>query len=361
MKFSKQLQTLINSAIQDCELDDNEKTVLLKRAQSEGISPDEFEVYINSLLNRKKKEEEEMMLWKKRMEEEKKKKKRYQIGIAVFIFFIIAAVLAANLYDDMKERKEANENYGWSYEKACENEDFEVAHNILRKLEKDVIEEKNNEKYHQVKGKTKKHWFKDDEYVVDQNSAADHRAFVEGLRDKARIYLEGLYFVYNAEIAIVKETSEDDCSKKVKHLLSELKTKLSLFKSLNMEDEAQRVYFNLAFANNLKVSPEKTNISGPLNSFFEVVNREYVISKNEYGQNFTITIDFKRKNKKGNYSEKTIRLRLMDKNKNIVCSDDHTIYDDSPLHFLRVGEIGSVQFVVDNVGDITSFVVESGD
>ena len=49
----------------------------------------------------------------------------------------------------------------------------------------------------------------------------------------------------------------------------------------------------------------------------------------------------------------------MDKNKNIVCSANHTIYDDSPLYYLKVGETGSVQFDVDDNDDITSFVVES--
>ena len=120
--------------------------------------------------------------------------------------------------------------------------------------------------------------------------------------------------------------------------------------------EAKKTYRE-AFADNLKISPEKTNISGPLNVYFEVVNREYVISGSE-SEN-TITIDFMRKNKKGNYSEKTIILRFMDKNKNIVCSGYHTIDDDSPLYYLKVGETGSVQFDIDNSEDITSFVVES--
>jgi hypothetical protein len=121
--------------------------------------------------------------------------------------------------------------------------------------------------------------------------------------------------------------------------------------------EAKKKYKE-AFSDNLNLSPEKTNISGPLNLYFEVVNREYVISESANGHN-TITIEFKRRNKKGNYSEKTIRLRFMDKNKNIVCSANHTIYDDSPLYYLKVGETGSVQFHVDDNDDITSFVVES--
>ena len=44
------------------------------------------------------------------------------------------------------ENKENEANYNWSYEKACENGDFEVAHNILAKLQDDVLSEKSREK-----------------------------------------------------------------------------------------------------------------------------------------------------------------------------------------------------------------------
>lgn len=236
MKHSKELEALINAAIQDGKLDDKEKTVLFKRAQSEGISPDEFEIYINSRLNRKK--EEAMMLQKKRMERERNKP---LIVSAAFLALIVALGLVLEIGDI----KEANENYGWSYEKACENGDFEVAHNILNKLQNEVLEEKKWEKDHQIKKEKKSHWFKDDEIVVDSVSLLDHEQYVQGLQNKGRAYLAGLDYVYNAEIAFVKESNEDDSSEKVKHLLSELRTKIILFKSLDMEEEAQDVYNKL--------------------------------------------------------------------------------------------------------------------
>ena len=133
-----------------------------------------------------------------------------------------------------------------SYEKACEKGDFEVAHNILNKLQNEVLEEKKWEKDHQIKKEKKSHWFKDDEIVVDSLSLLDHEQYIQGLQNKGRSYLAGLDYVYNAEIAYVKESNEDDSSEKVKHLLSELRTKIILFKSLDMEEEAQEVYINLA-------------------------------------------------------------------------------------------------------------------
>ena len=123
----------------------------------------------------------------------------------------------------------------------------------MQKLEKDVIEEKEFEKYHQVKKEKKTHWFKDDEYVVDSTSVEDHNQYMDGIQSKGRAYLAGLFYVYNAEIAYVKETNEDDSSKRIEHLLSELRSKLLLFKSLDMEDEAQEEYNKLANKANGKI------------------------------------------------------------------------------------------------------------
>lgn len=169
-------------------------------------------------------------------------KKKNQKYFFIFFIFMLLGIIGANIFfeDDYKKEKEAN--YDWSYEKACENGDFMVAHNLLEKLQKEVLEEKKLEVNHQIKKEKKTHWFKDDEYVVDSISVDDHNQFMRDLQVKGREYLTGLDYVYNAEIAYVKEMNEDNSSEKVKHLLSELKSKLLLFKSLDMEDEAQKVY-----------------------------------------------------------------------------------------------------------------------
>jgi hypothetical protein len=153
---------------------------------------------------------------------------------------------------ESKKTEENEKNYNWSYELAIENGDFQAAHKILQKLEKDVIEEKEFEKYHQVKKEKKTHWFKDDEYVLDSASVEDHNQYMDGLQSKGRAYLAGLIYVYNAEIAYVKEANEDESSKRIEHLLSELRSKLLLFKSLDMEDEAQEEYNKLANKTNGK-------------------------------------------------------------------------------------------------------------
>lgn len=181
---------------------------------------------------------------------EEKKQLRW-MGIISALALVAMVVFTCSHENKMEE--ENKKNYNWSYELAIENGDFQAAHKILQKLEKDVIEEKEFEKYHQVKKEKKTHWFKDDEYVVDSTSVEDHNQYMDGIQSKGRAYLAGLFYVYNAEIAYVKETNEDDSSKRIEHLLSELRSKLLLFKSLDMEDEAQEEYNKLANKANGKI------------------------------------------------------------------------------------------------------------
>ena len=49
--FSKELENLIAASIADGVLTDQEKRVLIKRAENEGVDLDELEVYIDSLLH----------------------------------------------------------------------------------------------------------------------------------------------------------------------------------------------------------------------------------------------------------------------------------------------------------------------
>jgi hypothetical protein len=51
--FSKEMEALIEATLQDGVLTDQEKAVLVKRAQREGIDVDELDVYIQSLLQKR--------------------------------------------------------------------------------------------------------------------------------------------------------------------------------------------------------------------------------------------------------------------------------------------------------------------
>lgn len=54
--FSKEMEALIEATLQDGVLTDQEKVVLVKRAQKEGIDVDELDVYIQSLLQKRQRE-----------------------------------------------------------------------------------------------------------------------------------------------------------------------------------------------------------------------------------------------------------------------------------------------------------------
>jgi len=57
--FSKEMEALIEATLQDGVLTDQEKAVLVKRAQKEGIDVDELDVYIQSLLQKRHQAEAE--------------------------------------------------------------------------------------------------------------------------------------------------------------------------------------------------------------------------------------------------------------------------------------------------------------
>lgn len=50
--FSKEMEALIAASIEDGILTEQEKRVLVKRAEKEGIDLDELEVYIQSMLQK---------------------------------------------------------------------------------------------------------------------------------------------------------------------------------------------------------------------------------------------------------------------------------------------------------------------
>ena len=75
--FSKEMEALIEATLQDGVLTDQEKAVLVKRAQKEGIDVDELDVYIQSLLQKRQQEQIEK---RNQQEEELEKEKAKAIG-----------------------------------------------------------------------------------------------------------------------------------------------------------------------------------------------------------------------------------------------------------------------------------------
>lgn len=57
--FSKEMEALIEATLQDGVLTDQEKAVLVKRAQKEGIDIDELDIYIQSIMQKRHQAEAE--------------------------------------------------------------------------------------------------------------------------------------------------------------------------------------------------------------------------------------------------------------------------------------------------------------
>ena len=53
MELSKSLQDLISAALADNKISSKEKEILTKRAVTEGIDKDEFELYLDSFLQKR--------------------------------------------------------------------------------------------------------------------------------------------------------------------------------------------------------------------------------------------------------------------------------------------------------------------
>lgn len=133
MKLSKKLNDLIKVAIEDGELDDKERAVLFERAKSEGVNTDEFDIYINSRLNRKIKEQEE----KVQMEEAKEKKGKSSDWPMVVFFLMWFSVLPllyvfANIGEWIDNYKV--EKYETQFHEALNSEDFVNAYNALDRV-----------------------------------------------------------------------------------------------------------------------------------------------------------------------------------------------------------------------------------
>ena len=59
--YSEELENLIEIAIEDGELTEKKQQILMRRAQSEGVDLDEFEMVLESRLTKKRKEKESMV------------------------------------------------------------------------------------------------------------------------------------------------------------------------------------------------------------------------------------------------------------------------------------------------------------
>lgn len=244
------------------------------------------------------------------------------------IVYVVLSFLFCIIYFSYEScSEEDSEQRLTEFHQACEKEDFVEAYKLLAE-----IKEKNgSSEYEKCKFEVVN---REALYLVTQNDEQSAQRI---------IVLLAQYF------------ADDEKSKK-KIINNSYKIAVSLKNEyvLNVLEEV---------INGPKITPVKTSISGPLNAYFEVVERDYRMTKADEvgdGNLVNITINFKRLNKKGDVSHMIMIIRLMDKNENIICSDQKSLFLSS-ISKLGVGEIGSISFQTVINEKISSFVVESSD
>ncbi len=150
-------------------------------------------------------------------------------------------------YFDKQEAKERELNYNYSYELACQSNDYEVAHKLLLDLKeraedskKDAITFKQDNKLVEEKV-VEKHLFKKDETELDSTNKKKYESLVEEFNADARKYLVGLNYVYNAELRYVLVSGQDGFKTRAKLLIHEMESEMEWFNGTDLETEAKEM------------------------------------------------------------------------------------------------------------------------
>ena len=174
--------------------------------------------------------------------------------------FIIGGIilLVADFYwlksCDEESQIESERYYNYSYEKACEHNDFAIAHELLTKLKDNAESSKRYYNNYKIERKVIKHWFKENEEIVDQASVEEKESRKEEMEQDALKYLIGVEYIYNAEMTYIMASNDEDKEQRIDHLLRELKAQLMWFTGSSLSKNANEVYERIRGLTNLKDS-----------------------------------------------------------------------------------------------------------
>ena len=159
--------------------------------------------------------------------------------------------------------------------------------------------------------------------------------------------------VYEAEMRYLISLDTEESWKRASLLPLEV-DKTILEKSNEVSKELKKMYFEYAnefgktelaeAASGKKIILTSTSISGPLGSFFEVVDKEDGYKLDDSGK---MTLEIKRK-KKGKIESNSIVVMLLDEDGNMVANDSEYFSSYSELYGLREGESTFVSFEFHN-------------
>ena len=167
--------------------------------------------------------------------------------------------------------------------------------------------------------------------------------------DMKNEYYPTVQKVYEAEMRYLISLDTEESWKRASLLPLEV-DKTIPEKSNEVSKELKKMYFEYAnefgktelaeAASGKKLILTSTSISGPLGSFFEVVDKEDGYKLDDSGK---MTLEIKRK-KKGKIESNSIVVLLLDEDGNMVANDSEYFSSYSELYGLREGESTFVSF-----------------
>lgn len=177
-------------------------------------------------------------------------------GCLILIGSIILFVAYFNWLNSCEEERQIKSEryYNYSYEKACEHNDFAIAHELLTKLKDEAESSQRWYNNYKIERKAIKHWFKENEEIVDQASVEEKESRKEEMEQDALKYLIGVEYIYNAEMTYIMASNDEDKEQRIDHLLRELKAQLMWFTGSSLSKNANEVYERIRGLTNLKDS-----------------------------------------------------------------------------------------------------------
>ena len=266
--FSEELNKLIEAALVDGVITDQERAVIRKRALLEGVDPDEMDIFLDAEIHKRKLSKRNLPLkgevtnFRKTVFSRKwsDKEKALVAIFSSFLFFFL--IVGIGVISERKNDDESKHNYS-SYQEAARAHDFEAAHRMLDKM---------LENYHNMEVTPySDSWF---------SSNKRHRKELAKKEEMLKAYQEGVDYVFDAEALYLCSIGDKASLDRLSYLMSETKiegnpitdgTAFHLYDLGYNDREDHKKYISSASAYNTKC--DKLIDLAITNHNFDLINR----------------------------------------------------------------------------------------
>lgn len=207
--FSEYLNKLIEAALIDGVITDQERAVIRKRALSEGLDPDEVDIFLDAEIQKRKRSKRTLPLiggvanMIKRVFSRKWSdiEKALVAIFSTFLFFFL--IVGIGVLSERRNADDSKHNYS-SYQEAARAHDFEAAHKMLDKM---------LENYHNFEVTPySDSWF---------SSNKRHRKELAKKEEMLKAYQEGVDYVFDAEALYLCSIGDKASLDRLSYLISE--------------------------------------------------------------------------------------------------------------------------------------------